>query len=175
MLTFKTVEELTSAIAPRLKRIHVIDGFPSSGKTTLSSSLANNLDLVVVHTDDFVKKNQGSYFEHFKFDELTDYLAKTSTCLFEGICALKILKAVNIEPDLIVYVKQMTKWGWIHQDELEIGYQSQLNKKLASLVPDEEFSFYENDQEDLLIEVAEYHRAFLPHEKADFIYERFDI
>jgi hypothetical protein len=107
-----SAEEVVSAISPKSMQVSAIDGFQASGKTTLARSLATHWNLQVISADDYLNRNQGGFFAHLKLEELSDALQKTTPCIFEGLCALQILEAVKVSPDLMIYVKRMTIQGW---------------------------------------------------------------
>jgi hypothetical protein len=84
--------------------------------------------------------------------------------IVSGVCILRVLEAVQLRPDVLVYVKRMRKWGWADEDEVN---GDELERTAEALgVKAEAWP--------LQVEVREYHRRYCPHERAAIVLERLD-
>lgn len=168
-----STEEIVSAISPRSMQVIAIDGFQASGKTTLARSLATHWNLQVISADDYLNRNQGGFFAHLKLEELSDSLQKTTPCIFEGLCALQILEAVELSPDLMIYVKRMTiQGGWADAMEIDTSMLSSSGIVLPTQNATEPLNPLQVSLRALWEEVAQYHKLYQPHKRADVFYER---
>ena len=73
----------------------------------------------VVSLDDFVSKNRGGYVPHLKTDKLVAVSTKAHRPLIvEGVCVLAVLQRVQLEPDLLVYVKRVDEDGYWYDESI---------------------------------------------------------
>jgi hypothetical protein len=164
----KTIEDVASAISLKATGLIAIDGFQASGKTTLAKALSQRCGFPVVSADDYLNRNMGSFFAHLRLEELSAALQQHKSCIFEGICCLKILEALGFPAGVLVYVKRMAIWGWADEDELPP--EGQASSDLQSEAPDP----VQVALQSLWAEVAQYHRHYRPHQAAGVVYERCD-
>lgn len=77
-----------------------IVGGPGSGKTTLSKKLSKQLkDTNIVHTDDFM---------HYGWEEQPQRIeeaASQGNTIVEGVQAVRWLRKLGKEPDMVLYLK----------------------------------------------------------------------
>lgn len=128
----------------------LIDGFMSSGKTTLSNVFSSKFS--IIHLDDFVDKNhQCAFFEHIRWGDLSETVNGSSRPLIiEGVCALKVSERLGIKA-CVIYVKRRSLYGlWCDEDEC-------LKFEPCDNVPP------------LHAEVRRYHLDYQPHKRADYI------
>jgi hypothetical protein len=142
-----------------------IEGFCSSGKSTLADRLGNDIQADVVHTDSFAIKfdDPPPYLDCLKVSELARTLAqrpKTRHCIVEGICLRDILARCNADAAFYLYVKRIGQNEFWH-DELHLQ------------------SFENGDPEDgdeiePHLSDLKYHARTRPHEKADAVFHRME-
>ena len=149
-----------------------IDGFQASGKTTLASTLAEKLNMPLISADDYLLKNQGAFFEYLQLEKVSAALRRHERCIFEGVCCLKILQAVDTDANLLIYVKRMAIWGWADESELEsFGSVSNSTTESSPLITEMQDPLQINIH-NLWKEVVLYHSQYRPHEVANLVYER---
>ena len=153
-----------------------IDGTDGSGKTTLAKELASELGVAVFHLDDFVAKNRGTYIANLDAAKLANSLGQSSEgWVVEGVCILRALEALPLEPDVLVYVKRMSHGHWSDEDELApcIPIEEHLSQ-LRDMVRPMAEAFGETGGLGLAEEIIRYHASHRPHEKASIAYLRAD-
>jgi hypothetical protein len=167
-----TLEEVALEISLDATCVIAIDGFQASGKTTLAQALAEQLNLPLVSADDYLFKNQGAFFEYLQMEKVSAALRMHERCIFEGVCCLKILQTVDVNANLLVYVKRMAIWGWADESELEsVASVSSATIDSSPLIADTHDPVQINIH-NLWKEVALYHKQYRPHEVANIVYER---
>jgi hypothetical protein len=104
------------SIVPTLCSSIVIDGDPGSGKTTLAGEIANELGFRVVAFDDdkYLPRDGRPYLEQLNYEALrNDIMASSTGIIIEGICALKVLAAINARHDFHIFIKRYNGFlGW---------------------------------------------------------------
>ncbi|MEI8573729.1 hypothetical protein J0667_17445 [Methylomonas sp. WH-1] len=174
MPVYHSTDEVASAISPKGLQVIAIDGFQASGKTTLARSLAAHWNLNIISADDFLHRNQGGFFANLKLKELSDHLRKANTpYIFEGLCALQILDAVKVQPDLMIYVKRMTDHGWADGMALDTYMPSSDDCVLPTQNFVEPLDLMKVILRTLWEEVAHYHKSYQPHKNASIFFERY--
>jgi uridine kinase len=165
----KDVHELLRSLGPGISnrsRLIAIDGVGGAGKSALGAQLAVALDnSIQVDLDHFLIEKQDSFFGALRLDALKEALmAPERQVIVTGICMLRVLAAIERCPDVLIYIKRMAKWGWADEDEIDCD---ELGRTAASLgVTVQEWPVQG--------EVCDYHRAYLPHERATIILERME-
>lgn len=162
----RTLDDIISLLPKDAPRLIAIDGFQAAGKTTLAKQLANHLCLTVVSADDYLNRNQGSFFRHLDLKKLSAVLCQQERCIFDGVCCLQVLQAIGVRANVLVYVKRMAIWGWADQEELETFVEG--SSPFGSQEPDPLQITLHN----LWSEVAKYHHQYRPHLVANIIHER---
>lgn len=168
-----------------------VDGIDGSGKSNLGRILARRLDAVHIEIDDFLDRKKGGFIDHIRYSELEEAIQSIlseNICIVEGCCALEVLQRLNIIPTVTVYVKRIVA-GFLWHDgrfldkyessEAAIAGKIEDLEKFQSLIPDLENADVENDNgktdlTGLRKELIRYHYDYLPHKKAQFIFERRD-
>lgn len=153
-----------------------IDGTDGSGKTTLAKVLACELGVAVFHVDDFVAKNRGTYIANLDAARLARSLdLSTGGWVIEGVCLLRALEVLSLEPDVLVYVKRMSHGHWSDEDELApcVPIEEHLTH-LREMVRPMAQAFGETGDLGLAEEIIRYHASHRPHEKASIAYLRAD-
>lgn len=164
-----TIDDLSACIGNGKLNLIAIDGFHASGKTTLAKQLSDRYELPIVSADNYLNRNQGSYFNQLRLLEIASSISQSPQCIFEGICALQILDAINIKPDLLIYVKRMALWGWADEDHLERPDSRATQQQTVDLVPLESLQIAIGG---LREEVVTYHLNYQPHLVANYVFER---
>ena len=159
-------EKVASALSMRAAGLVAIDGFQGSGKSTLAQAIGPALNLKVFKADDYLARNQGSFFDHLDLDRLVADVTAAGPCIVEGICCLKVLHALGRSADSLIYVKRMAKWGWADEGELESYTTNGLTPLQEPVEP------LAKSPQNLWDEVRRYHTQFQPHVLANIVYER---
>jgi hypothetical protein len=93
--------------------------------------------------------------------------------ILEGLCALQILEAVKLSPDLMIYVKRMTiQGGWADAMGIDTSMLSSSGVVLPTQNATEPLNALQVSLRALWEEVAQYHKLYQPHKRADVLYER---
>lgn len=150
-------QSVLERVRSRDKVVIGIDGATGAGKTCLAKSFREDLGVPLLCMDDYVAKKRGAYVGCLRGKELRcavdEALEKTGMVIVEGVCLLEILERIEVTVCVHVYVKRISAVGlWCDFD-----------------ICDQELS---RDKPNVENEVACYHRRFLPHEQADFVYRR---
>lgn len=149
--------------------ILVVDGFQASGKSTLARTIGLHLERKVVSADAYLNKNQGAFFPNLRLPDLAADFFPPENCILEGVSCLRILDALEIGVDTIVYVKRMTISGWADEAALESFSKHDLATRGADSKTVDPSA---RALRELWVEVAAYHVAYRPHERAHIAYER---
>lgn len=140
-----------------------IEGFCSSGKSTLADKLAKGVPAEVIHTDEYCtpRENPPPYTKGLDVSRLRQALQRrdfTRHCIIEGICLRDILDLCDVSAGVYVYVKRVGVNGlWhdqFHLEEYEKG-ESVSSEKLEPHASD-----------------LAYHSKARPHERADLEFVR---
>jgi len=131
-------------------RVIAIDGWAGAGKSHLASLLKGRVAIPIVRLDDLLTPGRGKFVDRIRHQDL-DTLLKKRPVIVEGICVLQALEQIGATPDILIYVKAVDDRGqWVHEEILDNAPSS------ATSV--------------LSRELIEYHRAYSPHTKADYIF-----
>lgn len=198
MKEFNNIEQLVAELKNKKlcdKKILVgIDGFLGTGKTNLSNTLktvfgANCINVIDIDDKEkiYYLRNNGSIIKHTDFNKLKNdiinFKRKTSV-IFSSICLLKILKTINVPPDIYVYIKRMAKpvgratdtW----QDEYDCTFEDNINSwednEITKTLKFDNQTNTVNVKKSLMIrkEVVQYHQEYKPHENAKYCYLRYE-
>lgn len=162
---FKQLSKLVARL-PGYRRGEIIgvEGFVGSGKTTLGKKLADSLAVECVSTDKFVLIHGGcfSYIGRISKKRLLRALTvageRGRPVLLEGICLRVVARQLRCFPMNFVYIKRMSGNIWhdgFHLEDFVAGV----------VVPND--ALHEPHLSDL-----RYHARFVPHKRADIIFER---
>lgn len=140
-----------------------IEGYMSSGKTTLARRLSCDLCFIAVSLDDFVaiRGSKHAYPSRIARAKLSKHLClsgRETPVIVEGICLRKVIKCLPIRLAATIYIKRISDAGLWH-DGLNL----------------EDFvsgNALDVDYEEPFASEHRYHKAYLPHQKASFILER---
>lgn len=179
------IKELEKIIADRKPSIIAIDGIYGSGKTTLAKELADRFGFGLIHSDNFLNKKTGEYYNAIRFDELRDQInSYKEPIIIEGCCLLKILKRVGCTSEITVYVQRLQYGHWIDEEDFVTtgDIEAFIEKRNADIY---EFSvchasalgeeFDESDTDclsGLTKDLIRYHSAYEPHAVANVIFAR---
>ncbi len=146
-------------------RLIAVDGATGAGKSALARQLAIALDATAVDLDDYLVKGKEEFFGALRLDDLEVTLAPPSgVVVVSGVCNLRVLEALNLSADLLIYVKRMRKRGWADEEEVDLNALAKFAREQGKPI----------GTWPLALEVCEYHRDYRPVERADLIVERLD-
>ena len=140
-----------------------VEGFCSSGKSTLADRLGNDLEAEVIHIDSYAIKfdDPPPYIECLKIGELAMALAQRSKgrrCIVESICLRDVLERCHVDAGFYLYLRRLSQNGlWhdkLHLESFERGdpeYGDEIEPHLSDL---------------------KYHSRRRPHEKANAVIDR---
>lgn len=176
-----------SEIVRKLKstdfRLIAIDGIDGSGKSRLASKIANKLGYVHINVDDYLEKHRGGFLGHIKYDLLKTKIENIGApIIIEGVCLLAVLKKLSKDPDLLIYIKRMSDYGWWRDEgicdvseDIDEFISKEINdlKKFCEIEAKMEGN--ELDPEEYKIpalreEIIRYHHKFRPHKKANIAF-----
>ena len=113
------ISEIVRKLKSANSRLIAVDGIDGSGKSTLASKLASNLSSAHLNLDDYLEKNRGSFVEYIKYDLLkTKMESVDGPIVIEGVCLLAVLRKLKKDPDLLIYIKRMSDYGWWRDEEI---------------------------------------------------------
>lgn len=141
-----------------------IDGVDGAGKSTLAVKIAESLDCgAPLDVDSFLEQNQRKYVEALRLDPLRQQLEQRDgqPTVLAGICMRQVLERLRLRADRHIYVKRMVVWGWADEDEVEGNQIAEIELAMGEI-------------NELKREVKAYHSRYMPHLRADVIYERMD-
>jgi hypothetical protein len=105
-------QELTKHI-PSPPRFITFDGVDGVGKSTLATCLGVELSAELVHLDNFIEKNRGSYLHALKIEEIATAIRQASKkapyIIMEGCFIEHVLLKIGQTADFRLYVARMTK------------------------------------------------------------------
>lgn len=190
MKTFRNIDKLIRALRDEIStkgfRLISIDGKDGSGKSSLADNISIHLNGVHINLDDdkYLLKNKGVYVDYIKYDVLKeeiDVLLQNKKLIFiEGICILKIIERSKIVPELKIYAKKLTHYGYWFD-----GQNFDYSRSVEEIINKDEESLkqfigitkqieYQN-HECIHHEVIRYHHEYKPNLNADYIYEWLQI
>jgi hypothetical protein len=164
----KDVVDLLQILSERSAPIHLIaiDGTTGAGKSFLRNQLARALCAHELEFDEYLIRDREEFVRALKMKDLANALTQLQTpVVASGVCMLKVLQQLQIEPDVLVYVKRMAIWGWADHDEVEGDEIEELAAHIG----------LSTDDLQLHLEVRQYHRDFRPQHTADVIFERLEV
>lgn len=189
-LSFQDLHSLADWIASMLShgdsKVIALDGLDGAGKTTLAKDLVEHFNGAHIAVDDYLNEGQRAYVKFIDLESLKtsvdDALLTSSAVIVDGICALEILRRINVSADIHVYVKQLSSDGsWlrglrVYREDLSIAEmieQKHETARNATELPPELGGTSEFLVDRMDIELIQYHYRFKPHKDADVVFERF--
>jgi len=147
-----------------LPALVAVEGFMSSGKSTMANALASQLGGVAIHTDEYVLPEDESlpYAQRLNYGALASSVAQ-ATCamqvvVLEGICLREVLRLSSLSAGVFVYVKRIAANGLWHDGFHLEDFESSVEQARD-----------EPEHSDLM-----YHATARPHENADFTFHRIE-
>ena len=147
----------------------VFDGCPAAGKTTLMRDVAARLHCKAFDADAYLDRNQGTFVNALRFDELStvvcNALATSSLVLLASVCAREVTERLGLDGATFVYVQRNSSVG------------------LAGDLDDLDAETDENSPDPIELglmtalyrEVRAYHAHYRPSHNANFVYVRTDL
>lgn len=155
-----------------------IDGMNGSGKTHLVGKLAPLLGAKVISLDHYLNKEQGSYVQHIRCEEVRAAVeASASPILIEGTCLRAVADRCGIIVRDHVYVRRLSANSLLwHEEDICLGETpvDELKHKERELrVLAAEWSGHPEDVGDagLSEELIDYHAHWKPVQHADVIFD----
>ncbi len=177
METSTKPEQLAAVLRTRLsnrRTVIGIDGAPASGKSTVAEAVAPMLNATVFSIDNFLNRHEGRYFECLRLEELKNQIGVAQRAMIvEGICLLKVLEAISVQHDQLVYVKRMDG-GWSDEEECDVTGDPE--GRIAELLArqqdfDRAAGFQVSDElPTAWAEVIRYHAKYRPQDRATMEY-----
>jgi hypothetical protein len=148
-----------------------IDGTNGVRKSSVADFLGRELELPVVHTDDFLEENQGGYVEFLRYDVLGTKLGSLEKFVVEGVCLLQVLERSRVSVDAVVYIKRYHLGLWADERELNVPLDQldeflEKERELVELMSGEK----DDGSPQLSHDVVRYHSRFKPHTRAHVLY-----
>lgn len=152
-------EELCSHLRLPSGGLIAIEGFCSSGKTSIAKRLGCELHAMVIHTDEYCTpvRDPLPYANSVDISKLAKVLKNLEAlqlAIVEGICLRDVMDKCGVKPEIYVYIKRVASNGIWH-DGLYFD---------ACKVEDDL-----NEAEPHASDLA-YHFKKLPHEQADLVF-----
>lgn len=178
--------EIISLINTKGNFIISIDGVDGTGKSTLAKSISDAIDGLHINLDKCIDRNQGRYVDNLRFDEVLKLYNNSDkkVIIFDGVCLMKILEILDINPNLKIYVRLVKKDGFWYKGHTDFNYTRNvdeiINEHRNSTRKMKEFFGEEIDEEALKFEelpdeIIRYHHEYKPNETCDYIYERVEV
>jgi hypothetical protein len=123
-------------------KLVALDGYHGAGKSTLALDLSRHLNISVIHVDDYIEPNTGTFIDAVDLQKIELSIEKYPV-LLDGVCILKLLELMGRKADAIIYVRSLKP------------------KSGPTAIEDP-----------LAAEVTRYHREYNPEIMADIIYDR---
>jgi uridine kinase len=181
------IEKIVQIIKKGKFFLIAIDGKDGAGKSALAEKLLIFIDYLHINLDDLLDKNRGCFIDFIKYDQLERIVDQTKKpVIVEGICVLAVLKRINREPSLLIYVKRISPNGiWIDEKECDTESPTEIIEqkekdlsKFARAEAEIENRIYDPDSckiSELTKEIIQYHHKYKPHKRADIVYQRVEL
>lgn len=141
------------------------------------------LNYVHINLDDYIEENRGTFVDYVDYDVVQKRVSKgKEPILIEGVCLLAVLEELQLNLDLLIYVKRINDSGvWGDEDDCDVvGDIDELmaETKQRPMIMIAVWEDNEIDPDDvhkypkLHEEIIRYHHRFRPQDKADIIYKR---
>ena len=158
-------DELAELVSTAARRLVLIDGVPSAGKTSLAKELARVTTSATLDTDCFLEPGRDTYIDAIDWRALADGLNKAlsnegSRVLLSGACALYVARQLHLDEFLLIYVQRQTEQG-LPGDLDDLDAEDATAGSCDTQAPT-----------GLHAEVRNYHAAFRPRHQADIVFLR---
>lgn len=151
-----------------------IDGVKGSGKTTLARYLATHMDAGLISLDAFLADRNVSYEDRIERASLKEKILVLKMCgqalIVEGFCLLSVLEAIDVRPDLLVYVKRVWEDG--RPFDADLLSDEVTEERMLGEIAEWARGMGIEDADPLLErDAVRYHKRVRPQEKAFYVYE----
>lgn len=162
-----------------------VDGKCGSGKSALADYIIKDTGFIHIDLDDdkYLHQNKCGYVEFIKYEILENDLIRLKNSkkviIVNGICILKILDKIKIQPELKIYVKRLSLYGYWYD-----GNYFDYSRSAVEIIQEEEeanMRFIEGTQvkeyeyrKTILHELIRYHFEYKPDLTAQILYERLE-
>jgi hypothetical protein len=181
------IDNFSCRVAENRSQLISIDGVDGSGKSYLSEFLVKEKGYSYIDIDaDYLIPNDGKYIEFIRYSvlkaDVIKLLSSKRIIVIDGICILKILENIDLEPDIKVYVKKLIFGEW--RDGRLFDYSCKIEDVLAvkrkeaqefennaAFIEGREPAILNNSEENMQDEIIRYHFAYQPENNADIIFE----
>ena len=153
-----------------------IDGAIGAGKSCLAHAIGSRFGETVISLDKYVTSGKGRYRTSIRYQSLRQdlerYKGQERVLVVEGVCLLEILDRVDVSPDVVVYVKRVSRNGyWLDEETCD---RARGLRELLRDIRSREERVKRPGIGDLEREVAEYHCHYTPLARATYVYHRVD-
>lgn len=181
------IDNFSCRVAENRSQLISIDGVDGSGKSYLSKFLVKGKGYSYIDIDgDYLIPSHGKYIEFIRYSvlkaDVKKLLSSKRIIVIDGICTLKILKNIDLEPDIKVYVKKIIMGEW--RDGRLFDYSCNIEDVLAvtrkeaqefennaAFIEGREPKILNNSEENMQDEIIRYHFEYQPENNADIIFE----
>jgi hypothetical protein len=116
------------------KKIICVDGEDGIGKSTsITPSIAKNIQSKIISIDKYLKKEKGGYIDFIKYKDLENDVLKAikhNNVIIEGVLLLKILERLKIKPNKFIYsTSQLWFDDWQEHKELNREFSDIIKKE----------------------------------------------
>lgn len=181
------IDNFSCRVAENISQLISIDGVDGSGKSYLSEFLVKEKGYSYIDIDgDYLIPNDGKYIEFIRYSvlkaDVIKLLSLKKIIIIDGICILKILENIDLEPDIKVYVKKIIFGEW--RDGRLFDYSCNIEDVLAAkrkeaqefennaaFIEGREPEILNNSEENMQDEIIRYHFEYQPENNTDIIFE----
>ncbi len=187
----KSLEDLADLLkdhATAGARVFGLDGYDGCGKSSTAKELHKLCGWPVVHVDEFVPTECGSYVAHIDAAKVAKQVHESDTpTLVEGICLLAIAAKARFKLDVHVYIKRVSDagdWADAGPCEYEGDPEAHITKLEAAeceahlsryVDPDNAAGEPEVGFSELRKELIRYHHDYRPANSADYVFCRTEL
>jgi hypothetical protein len=184
LLEISSIEKLISCITSIYQRYNKvtakafiigIDGYNGSGKSYIAKIISTHIHGELIHLDSYTDRGTGVYVKNIDDERLLKVYQKINkdlrAVIFDGICLLQVLEYIDVQPDLLIYIKHYSSDGYWIDDRL---CDSKINLEdtlafIKRMEPKDTSGIGNLDRE-----IAIYHHTYNPIEKSQIIFSRID-
>lgn len=154
-----------------------LDGMDGAGKTAIAHEVAVLTGWRVIHLDDYLVPDQGTFVDNLRYGDIKLEIESTNApVLVEGVCLLDVADKIGISIAAPIYVKRVNAHGfWADEGECEFAMPadqkiSELEDQTKQLIGDEF-----DGLTDFRKEIIRYHARWNPSQIADRVFKRGEL
>lgn len=192
MITVASVKDVINSVENILNtrnvRIISVDGVDGSGKSYLANALSHSSKYSYIDIDgEYLFSNKGRFTVFVNYEKLKlsidNYLSFGNIAVVDCICVTKVLKNIDLNADVKIYVKKIMAGEW--RDGKQFDYSRNVEdvlcekRRLAqefeydeAIIEGREPEIFNLSEENMKDEIVRYHFEYQPENNADIIFER---